>query len=163
MKRGDEIEVSSDEEGLKGCWFRAILEDPLPKSGNKKLNVSLLAKIRQHFDWVKQEWVFVSKKSTFRCGTMVEVKVDDDVDVWVPSVIVKEMVNRKSFVVKSLKYLSWNDGEESKPNRTVGLSSIRLTPPTVSVKSSFGLMESVEVFIDPGWRPGTVTSILCVV
>ncbi|CAN6926893.1 unnamed protein product, partial [Brassica oleracea] len=238
MKRGDEIEVSSDEEGLKGCWFRAILEDPLPKSGNKKLNVSLLAndgssttthkttyrrflrpippeslftaavefeegcvveasrgggwwtgavvkkindeevwlyfdsppnllqfktgQLRQHFDWVKQEWVFVSKKSTFRCGTMVEVKVDDDVDVWVPSVIVKEMVNRKSFVVKSLKYLSWNDGEESKPNRTVGLSSIRLTPPTVSVKSSFGLMESVEVFIDPGWRPGTVTSILCV-
>lgn len=43
MKRGDEIEVSSDEEGLKGSWFRAILEDPLPKSGNKRLNVSLLA------------------------------------------------------------------------------------------------------------------------
>ena len=76
--------------------------------------------------------VFVSKKSTFRCGTMVEVKVDDDVDVWIPSVIVKEMVNRKSFVVKSLKNLSWNDGEESKPNRTVGSSSIRLTPPTVT-------------------------------
>ncbi|CAN6894096.1 unnamed protein product [Brassica oleracea] len=76
--------------------------------------------------------VFVSKKSTFRCGTMVEVKVVDDVDVWIPSVIVKEMVNRKSFVVKSLKNLSWNDGEESKPNRTVGSSSIRLTPPTVT-------------------------------
>ncbi|KAF3610011.1 hypothetical protein DY000_02050900 [Brassica cretica] len=70
---------------------------------------------------------------------MVEVKVD----VWVPSVIVKEMVNRKSFVVKPLKYLSWNDGgEKPKPNRTVGLSSIRPTPPTVSVKS-FGLMYTV--------------------
>ncbi|KAL0708121.1 hypothetical protein Bca4012_074547 [Brassica carinata] len=213
MKRGDEIEVSSDEEELKGSWFRAILEDPPPKSGNKKLNVSLLTndgssttlkttyrrflrpippenlftaaaefeegcvveasqrggwwtgavvkkindeevwvyfdsppdllqfktgQLRQHFDWVKQKWVspenkvFVSKKSTFRCGTMVEVKVVDDVDVWIPSVIVKEMVNRKSFVVKSLKNLSWNDGEESKPNRTVGSSSIRLTPPTVT-------------------------------
>lgn len=43
MKRGDVIEVSSDEEGLKGSWFRAILEDPLPKYGTKKLNVSLLA------------------------------------------------------------------------------------------------------------------------
>ncbi|KAG5416537.1 hypothetical protein IGI04_004104 [Brassica rapa subsp. trilocularis] len=243
MKRGDEIEVSSDEEGFKGSWFRAILKDPLPKSGNKRLNVSLLAndgsssttqkttyrrflrpippenlftaavefeegcvveaslrggwwtgvvfkkindeevwvnfdsppdllqfktgQLRQHFDWVKQEWVrpqnkvLLSKKSTFRCGTMVEVKVTDGVDVWVPSVIVKEVVNRKSFVVKPLKYLSWNDGgEEPKPNRTVGLSSIRLTPPTVSVKS-FGLMESVEVFIEPGWRPGMVTSILC--
>lgn len=105
--------------------------------------------------------VFLSKKSTFRCGTMVEVKVTDGVDVWVPSVIVKEVVNRKSFVVKPLKYISWNDeGEAPKPNRTVGLSSIRLTPPTVSVKS-FGLMESVEVFIEPGWRPGMVTSILC--
>ncbi|CAF1935360.1 unnamed protein product [Brassica napus] len=172
MKRGDEIEVSSDEEELKGSWFRAILEDPPPKSGNKKLNVSLLTndgssttlkttyrrflrpippenlftaaaefeegcvveasqrggwwtgavvkkindeevwvyfdsppdllqfktgQLRQHFDWVKQKWVspenkvFVSKKSTFRCGTMVEVKVVDDVDVWIPSVIVKEM------------------------------------------------------------------------
>ncbi|CAN7113027.1 unnamed protein product, partial [Brassica rapa subsp. narinosa] len=162
MKRGDEIELSSDEEGFKGSWFRAILKDPLPKSGNKRLNVSLLAndgsssttqkttyrrflrpippeslftaaaefeegcvveasrgggwwtgavvkkindeevwvyfdsppdllqfktgQLRQHFDWVKQEWVrpqnkvFVSKKSTFRCGTMVEVKVDEDVE-----------------------------------------------------------------------------------
>ncbi|KAG2306457.1 hypothetical protein Bca4012_084525 [Brassica carinata] len=43
MKRGDEIEVSSDEEGLKGSWFRAVLEDPLPKYGTKKLNVFLLA------------------------------------------------------------------------------------------------------------------------
>ncbi|CAH8285360.1 unnamed protein product [Eruca vesicaria subsp. sativa] len=243
MKRGDVIEVSSDEEGFKGSWFKAILEDPLPKFGNKKLNVSLLAgdgsttlkttyrrflrpvppeslftavefeegcvveasrgggwwtgvvvkkinneevwvyfhsppdlfqfktgQLRQHFDWVKQEWVrprnkvFLSKKSTFSCGTMVEVKVTDGdvVDVWVPSVIVKEMVNRKSFVVKPLKYISWNyEGEEPKPNRTVGLSSIRLTPPTVSVERSYVLMESVEVFIDPGWRPGTVTSVHC--
>ncbi|KAJ0244527.1 hypothetical protein HA466_0191470 [Hirschfeldia incana] len=92
---------------------------------------------------------------------MVEVKVDDNVDVWVPSVIVKELGNRKSFVVKSLKNLTWNDGggEEPKPNITVDSSSIRLPPPTVSVKS-FGLMESVEVFIDPGWRPGMVKSIL---
>ncbi|XP_056844994.1 DUF724 domain-containing protein 2 isoform X2 [Raphanus sativus] len=245
MKRGDEIEVYSDEEGLKGSWFRAILEDPLPKYGTKKLNVSLLAndggstttpkttyrrflrpitpeslfaaaaefeegcvveasrgggwwtgvvvkkinheddvvwvyfdsppvlfqfqtgQVRQHFDWVKQEWVkpknkvLSNKKSRFSCGTMVEVRVKGT-DVWVPSVIVKEMGNRKSFVVKSLKNLSWSDdgGEAPKPNITVDSSSIRLTPPTVSVER-FGLMESVEVFIDPGWRSGTVTSILC--
>lgn len=72
------------------------------------------------------------------------------------------MGNRKSFVVKSLKNLSWSDdgGEAPKPNITVDSSSIRLTPPTVSVER-YGLMESVEVFIDPGWRSGTVTSILC--
>ncbi|KAJ4873689.1 hypothetical protein Rs2_44577 [Raphanus sativus] len=264
MKRGDEIEVYSDEEGLKGSWFRAILEDPLPKYGTKKLNVSLLAndggstttpkttyqikqilvfvslvmgleeerrflrpippeilftaavefeegcvveasrgggwwtgvvvkikkinheedvvwvyfdsppvlfqfqtgQVRQHFDWVKQEWVkpknkVLSKKSRFSCGTMVEVRVKGT-DVWTPSVIVKEMEKRKSFVVKSLKNLSWSDdgGEAPKPNITVDSRSIRLTPPTVSVER-YGLMESVEVFIDPGWRSGTVTSILC--
>ncbi|KAJ4886216.1 hypothetical protein Rs2_25964 [Raphanus sativus] len=248
MKPGDEIEVSSDEEGFKGSWSRAILEDPLPQSGTKKLNVSLLAndggsttttrkatyrrflrpippenlftaavefeegcvveaskrggwwtglvfkkinhedvvwvyfnsppdllqfktgQLRQHFDWVKQEWirpknkVFLSnKQSTFRCGTMVEVRLNDDDDVWVPSVIVKEMVSRKSFIVKPLKYLSWDDdGEESKPNRTVGLSSIRLTPPPLTVSAKrYGLMESVEVFIDPGWRQGRVKGVLC--
>lgn len=59
------------------------------------------------------------KKSTLRCGTMVEVKVMDD-DVWVPSVIVKEFGNGKSFVVKSFKILSWNDGGEvPNPNMTV--------------------------------------------
>ncbi|KAJ0244526.1 Agenet-like domain-containing protein [Hirschfeldia incana] len=242
MKIGDEIEVSSDEEGFKGSWFRAILEDPLPQSGKKKLNVSLLAddgssttrittyrrfirpvpsenlftaaaefeegcvveasrgggwwtgvvvkkindedavwvyfdsppdlfqfqtgQLRQHLYWVKPR-VKVSlsnKKSTFRCGTMVEVKVDEDVDVWVPSVIVKELGDKKSFVVKPFKNLSWDDGgggEAPKPNRTVGLGSIRLTPGHVSVGRSYGLMESVEVFIDPGWRPGRVKSILC--
>ncbi|KAF8047091.1 hypothetical protein N665_3208s0001, partial [Sinapis alba] len=233
--------VSSDEEGLKGSWFRAVLEDALPQSGTKKLNVSLLAgdgsttrkatyrrfirpvppenlftaaefeegcvveasqrggwwtgvvvkkinhekvwvyfdsppdlfqittgQLRQHFDWIGQEWVrprkkvFLSKMSTFRCGTMVEVKVtdDDDDDVWVPSVIVKEMGNKKSFIVKPFKYIGWNEGEASKPNRTVGLSSIRLTPAPVSVES-YRLLESVEVFIEPGWRSGMVMSILC--
>lgn len=92
---------------------------------------------------------------------MVEVKVDDDVDVWVLLVIVKEMVNRKSFVVKFLKYLSWNDEvEELKLNRIVGLNSIRFILLIVFVKS-FGLMEFVEVFIELGWCLGMVTSILC--
>ncbi|KAG2306458.1 hypothetical protein Bca4012_084524 [Brassica carinata] len=81
---------------------------------------------------------------------MVEVKVtdDDDVDVWVPSVIVKEMGNRKSFFVKPLKNLSWNDdgGEAPKPNITVDSSNIRLTPLTVSVER-YRLMESVEVIL----------------
>ncbi|XP_033148837.1 DUF724 domain-containing protein 8 isoform X2 [Brassica rapa] len=95
---------------------------------------------------------------------MVEVNDtddDDEVDVWVPSVIVKVMGDKKSFIVKPFKHISWDDGETPKPNRTVGLSSIRLTPVHVSVERSYGLMESVEVFLEPGWRSGTVTSLLC--
>ncbi|CAA7014390.1 unnamed protein product [Microthlaspi erraticum] len=38
LLRNCEIEVSSDEDGLKGAWFKAILEDD-PKRRKKKLNV----------------------------------------------------------------------------------------------------------------------------
>ncbi|RID79373.1 hypothetical protein BRARA_A02115 [Brassica rapa] len=221
MKKGDEIEVSSHEEGLKGSWFRAILETSVPVFGNIRLHVSFLSddgsntrkityrryirpvppenlftevdfkegcvveasqrdhekawvyfnsppdlfqikteQLREHFDRV----TFLYKTLTFSCGTMVEVNDtddDDEVDVWVPSVIVKVMGDKKSFIVKPFKHISWDDGETPKPNRTVGLSSIRLTPVHVSVERSYGLMESVEVFLEPGWRSGTVTSLLC--
>ncbi|CAN7110535.1 unnamed protein product [Brassica rapa subsp. narinosa] len=200
MKKGDEIEVSSHEEGLKGSWFRAILETSVPVFGNIRLHVSFLSddgsntrkityrryirpvppenlftevdfkegcvveasqreQLREHFDRVT-----CGTDHERSCGTMVEVNDtddDDEVDVWVPSVIVKVMGDKKSFIVKPFKHISWDDGETPKPNRTVGLSSIRLTPVHVSVERSYGLMESVEVFLEPGWRSGTVTSLLC--
>ncbi|WZY70331.1 hypothetical protein YC2023_002571 [Brassica napus] len=180
MKKGDEIEVSSHEEGLKGSWFRAILETSVPVFGNIRLHVSFLSddgsntrKItyRRYIRPVPPENLFT--EVDFKEGCVVEASQrggwwtvndtddDDEVDVWVPSVIVKVMGDKKSFIVKPFKHISWDDGETPKPNRTVGLSSIRLTPVHVSVERSYGLMESVEVFLEPGWRSGTVTSLLC--
>ncbi|KAF3607968.1 hypothetical protein DY000_02050898 [Brassica cretica] len=43
MKKCDEIEVSSNEEGLKGSWFRAILETSVSVYGNIRLHVVFLA------------------------------------------------------------------------------------------------------------------------
>ncbi|CDY57645.1 BnaAnng14870D [Brassica napus] len=165
MKKGDEIEVSSHEEVLKGLG----------------ISVRFCRKICSR-RWISRKGVWWrrlrenSSESILTgsdecgtdhersCGTMVEVNDtddDDEVDVWVPSVIVKVMGDKKSFIVKPFKHISWDDGETPKPNRTVGLSSIRLTPVHVSVERSYGLMESVEVFLEPGWRSGTVTSLLC--
>ncbi|XP_013742279.1 DUF724 domain-containing protein 3 [Brassica napus] len=171
MKKCDEIEVSSNEQGLKGSWFRAILETSVSVYGNIRIHHQICSRSRQHFDRVGRVWDrprkkrFLYKTLTFSCGTMVEVNDtdddDDEVDLWVPSVIVKVMKDKKSFVVKPFKRINWDDGETLKPNRTVGLNSIRLTPVHVSVEKSYGLMESVEVFLEPGWHSGTVTSILC--
>ncbi|XP_024010828.1 LOW QUALITY PROTEIN: DUF724 domain-containing protein 8 [Eutrema salsugineum] len=89
---------------------------------------------------------------------MVEVMEETNGVVWVPAIVVKEMENGNNFMVKSCKYLSWND--EVKPTRCVSSRNIRPIPPPLSVEN-YGLMEPVEVFIDPGWRPGIVMNILC--
>lgn len=106
------------------------------------------------FGFVKQ---LSNNKPSFSCGTMVEVMEKTNDVVWVPSIIVKEMEDGKSFIVKSCKYLSWND--EVKPTRTVSLRNIRPVPPPLSVEN-YELMEPVEVFVDPGWRLGIVKDIL---
>lgn len=78
--------------------------------------------------------------------------------MWIPAIVVKEMDNGRTFIVKSCKYLSWND--ETKPNRTVSSRNIRPVPHPLYVET-YELNEAVEVFIDPGWRLGRVKDILC--
>ncbi|ESQ39367.1 hypothetical protein EUTSA_v10001489mg [Eutrema salsugineum] len=78
---------------------------------------------------------------------MVEVMEETNGVVWVPAIVVKEMENGNNFMVKSCKYLSWND--EVKPTRCVSSRNIRPIPPPFIL------------FIDPGWRPGIVMNILC--
>ncbi|CAA7014846.1 unnamed protein product [Microthlaspi erraticum] len=95
----------------------------------------------------KQEFI----NSVFSPGTMVELR--ELVSDWCPAMIIKELENEKSFIVKYCEH-----NEESRI-KTVDSSKVRPRQPHSSV-GEYELLDHVEAFNGSVWRRDVVRGIL---
>ncbi|KFK37490.1 hypothetical protein AALP_AA4G264100 [Arabis alpina] len=106
MNKDTEVEVKSEEEGFKGAWFKAILEENLTKSGRKKICVRYLTLLDDTGlsplkETVEQGFIRPVpplekyKDVVFEEGVMVDA---DHKDGWWTGVVIKEMKQDKYLV-----------------------------------------------------------------
>ncbi|KAG2312322.1 hypothetical protein Bca52824_023879 [Brassica carinata] len=132
-------------------------------------------RLRVHVDWVDETgWVlpgpnvqFLSRlqeKPMFISGTLVEVsdRMDKGEAVWVPAMIIKEIDDDdddddgKKYIIKvCVDHLNC-EGIKKRPNRTVGLRSVRPRPPPFTAEE-LQSVEYIEVFHGTSWRQGRVS------
>ncbi|CAA7028015.1 unnamed protein product [Microthlaspi erraticum] len=117
-------------------------------------------KLRAHLDWTDGRWVRPENKglikSAFSPGTMVEVE-EPDTD-WRPAMIIKEVENGKSFIVKYFDHKSCSFREGS-GNVIVDSREVKPRQPLVSV-ADYDVLDQVEALAGLKWRQRVVRGVI---
>lgn len=106
MLKDCEVEVRSEEEGFRGAWFRAVLEESPTKSGRKKLRVRYLTLLDENgssplTENIDQKFIRpVPPENQYDYIVLEEgVMVDaDHKDGWWIGVVIKKMEDEKFLV-----------------------------------------------------------------
>ncbi|KFK32129.1 hypothetical protein AALP_AA6G201900 [Arabis alpina] len=106
MEKDTEVEVKSDEDGFKGAWFKAVLEENLTKSGRKKIRIRYLALLDDTGtspmkETIEQSFIRpVPPVEKYKDVVLVEgLEVDaDHNDGWWTGVVIKVMKEDKYLV-----------------------------------------------------------------
>ncbi|KAL9305776.1 DUF724 domain-containing protein 2 [Arabidopsis thaliana] len=162
IRKDDKVEVFSEEEELKGSYYRAILEDNPTKSGHNKLKVRYLTQLNEHrlaplTEFVDQRFIRpvpsedVNDGVVFVEGLMVDAYLKDG---WWTGVVVKTMEDEKflvyfdcppdiiQFEKKKLRvHLDWTGFKWIRPDNKE------------LVKSVFSCGTMVELRFDCAWIP----------
>ncbi|KAG2326064.1 hypothetical protein Bca52824_008792 [Brassica carinata] len=108
IAKGREVEVTCEEEGFVGAWYRAILEETPTSSGRKKLRVRYTSLLQEDCstlftEAVEQRLIRPVPPDYLKDGVVLEERsvVDaDHNDGWWKGVIVKKMVEDDQFLVR---------------------------------------------------------------
>ncbi|KAF3500196.1 hypothetical protein F2Q69_00044093 [Brassica cretica] len=145
QKQGCEVEVSLQENGFKGSWFRVILEQNPTRVKGEKLRV-----LSQHM---------------FRTAKLVEMtrEISESVKekIWVRALAITEIQggDRRNFLIKRCTSSQNLSDEAEGKHSIVDIYKISPSPPR-DLCVEYSLNNLVEVVVTHGGRKGRVTEIL---
>ncbi|XP_009128699.1 DUF724 domain-containing protein 8 isoform X2 [Brassica rapa] len=185
IKEGSIVDADHKDEWWVGLVVKQVGDDKFLVLFDTPSDIVLFKReqLRVHLDWVDETWwvlpgrsVQLHEKPMFISGAMVEVsdKIDKGEVVWVPAIIIKEIVDdededeeekeeeeeeeeedEKKYFVKVCVNPSSFEGIKKRPNKEVDMRSIRPRPPPFSAEE-LKLVDYIEVFHGTSWRQGRV-------
>lgn len=189
IKEGSIVDADHKDEWWVGLVVKQVGDDKFLVLFDTPSDIVLFKReqLRVHLDWVDETWWVLPGRSVqflrqlhekpmFISGAMVEVsdKIDKGEVVWVPAIIIKEIVDdededeeekeeeeeeeeedEKKYFVKVCVNPSSFEGIKKRPNKEVDMRSIRPRPPPFSAEE-LKLVDYIEVFHGTSWRQGRV-------